>query len=123
MIGISVAHKQIINTNIINRKYSIMQVIPFRQFNGNMELQPSKIIRIESSSNYSRVFFTNHPPLLVCKILQWFEDLLPSEGFVRVHRSHLVNRAFIAERPDKKYLLLENGQVVPVSRRRRKAVR
>ncbi len=98
-----------------------MQVIPLRQNSGNIDLFPPHIIRIESSSNYSRVFFTNRSPLVVCKILQWFEDLLPPEGFVRVHRSHLVNRSFIAERPAEHYLLLENGQVVPVSRRRRKA--
>jgi two-component system, LytTR family, response regulator len=97
-----------------------MQVIPLRQNSGNVDLFPAQIVRIESSSNYSRVFFTNRPPLLVCKILQWFEDLLPEESFVRVHRSHLVNRAFIAERPNKMYLLMQNGQVVPVSRRKRK---
>ncbi len=97
-----------------------MQEIPLRQGAKKFDLHPSHIIRIESSSNYSRVFFTNRPPLLVCKILQWFEDMLPMESFVRVHRSHLVNRSFIAERPSEHYLLLENGQVVPVSRRRRK---
>lgn len=99
-----------------------MQIIPLRQSCGRIDLHPTHIIRIESSRNYSRVFFTNRPPLLVCQILQWFEDLLPVESFVRVHRSHLVNRAFIMERPDETYLLMENGQVVPVSRRRRKAV-
>jgi two-component system LytT family response regulator len=100
-----------------------MQVIPLRQNSGNIDLFPSQIVRIESSSNYSRVFFTNRPPLLVCKILQWFEDLLPMESFVRVHRSHLVNKAFIAARPNETYLLLQNGQVVPVSRRRKGVVK
>lgn len=99
-----------------------MQVIPLRQNSGNIDIFPAHIVRIESSSNYSRVFFTNRPPLLVCKILQWFEDLLPVESFVRVHRSHLVNRAFIAEQPAATYLLLQNGQVVPVSRRKRGVV-
>jgi two-component system LytT family response regulator len=99
-----------------------MQEIPLRQGCGYISLQTAQIVRIESSSNYSRVFFTNRSPLVVCKILQWFEDLLPPEGFVRVHRSHLVNRSFIAERPAENYLLLENGQVVPVSRRRKKVM-
>jgi two-component system LytT family response regulator len=57
--------------------------------------------------------------LVVCQILQWFENLLPVENFVRVHRSHLVNRAFITERPAETYLLLQNGETIPVSRRRR----
>lgn len=99
-----------------------MQVIPLRQSRGDIDLHPAYIIRIESSSNYSRVFFTDRPPLLVCKILQWFEDLLSCQSFVRVHRSHLVNRAFIAARPSDTYLVLQNGQVVPVSRRRKKVV-
>jgi two-component system LytT family response regulator len=97
-----------------------MQPIYVKHVAGTSQLHPADIIRVESSSNYSRVFFTNRPPLVVCKILQWFEDLLPPEGFVRVHRSHLVNRAFIAERPAETYLLLQGGQVVPVSRRRKK---
>lgn len=79
-----------------------MQVIPLRQSCGRINLYPSNIVRIESSSNYSRVFFTNRPPLLVCQILQWFENLLPVESFVRVHRSHLVYRAFIMELPAEK---------------------
>jgi hypothetical protein len=33
-----------------------------------------------------------------------------------------VNRAFIADRPSETYLLLQGGQVVPVSRRRKKVV-
>lgn len=99
-----------------------MQVIPLRQSCGDIDLHPAHIIRIESSSNYSRVFFTNRPPLLVCKILQWFEDMLCGETFVRVHRSHLVNRAFITDRPSDTYLVLQNGQVVPVSRRRKKVM-
>ncbi len=99
-----------------------MQVIALRQGRGNIDLHPAQIVRIESSSNYSRIYFNNRPPLLVCKVLQWFEDLLPDENFVRVHRSHLVNRKYISAQPNESYLLLENGQLVPVSRRRRKVV-
>ncbi len=96
-----------------------MQVIPLRQSCGRIDLHPTHIIRIESSRNYRRVFFTNRPPLLVCQILQWFEDLLPDDAFVRVHRSYLVNRTFIVERKAETYLLLQNGEPIPVSRRRR----
>ncbi len=99
-----------------------MQAFPLRHSTGKIKLIPAQIIRIESSSNYSRIHFTNRSPLLVCKILQWFEDLLPNEDFVRVHRSHLVNRSYISAQSGDHYLLLEGGELVPVSRRRRKAV-
>ncbi len=96
-----------------------MQIIPLRQTSGRIDLNPAHIVRIESSRNYSRVFFTNRPSLLVCQILQWFEDLLPDDAFLRVHRSHLVNRAFIMERTAETFLLMQNEECIPVSRRRR----
>lgn len=100
-----------------------MQVIPLRQRCGSIDLHPAQIVRIEGSSNYSRVFFIKGPSLLVCQILKWFEDLLPAGLFIRVHRSHLVNRAFITERPAETYLVLLNGETIPVSRRKRKVVK
>ncbi len=96
-----------------------MQAIPLLQSTGKMKLIPAQIIRIESSSNYSRIYFTHRSPLLVCKILQWFEDLLPGEDFVRVHRSHIINRAFISAQPNESILILQGEEVVPVNRRRK----
>ena len=103
-------------------KNQTMQIIPLQQMSGQINVHPAQIVRIESSSNYSRIFFINRAPLVVCKILQWFEDLLPVETFARVHRSHLVNRAFITDLSDENYLQLQNGETIPVSRRKRKAV-
>jgi len=49
----------------------------------------NQIIRIEAASSYSRIYFADGNKLLTSKVLHWFEDLLPQEMFVRVHRSHL----------------------------------
>lgn len=81
-----------------------------------------QIIRVESLSNYSKVYSTHARPFVVSKVLHWFEDQLPPELFARVHRSHLINRQFIANRPAHTSVLLQNGDLIPVSRRKQGAV-
>ena len=79
------------------------------------------IIRIESSSYYSKLFLINRPPLLVTRLLKDFEDILLPYHFFRVHNSHLVNLRYIRKfvRGDGGQVYLENGDVVDVSRRRK----
>ena len=79
------------------------------------------IIRIESSSNYSKVFLANKQPILVTRLLKDFEDILLPHHFFRVHHSHLVNLQYITRyiRGEGGQVVLENGDVVDVSRRKK----
>src|SRR4051812_1875570 len=43
------------------------------------------IIRVESSTNYSRIYLTNKQPLLVTKLLKDFEEILTPYRFFRIH--------------------------------------
>ena len=81
---------------------------------------PENIIRIEASSNYSKIYFSNAKPMIVAKVLHWFEDQLPQQMFARVHRSHLVNKMFMLQLngAKNKMLLLNNGESIAVSRRK-----
>ena len=45
--------------------------IPFDR--GIRMVQAEKIIRIESLSNYSKIFIVSGYPITVAKMLQWFE--------------------------------------------------
>jgi len=54
-----------------------------------------QILRIESSSNYSRLFLLDGKNLLVTRLLKDFEDLLTPYRFYRVHHSHLINLNYI----------------------------
>ena len=56
---------------------------------------PSDIIRLEAKSAYTLVYFDGQPPFTVSKVLKTFEELLRPYGFVRTHRSYLVNRLFV----------------------------
>ena len=89
---------------------------------GKPYLQYDQIVRIEAMSNYSKVYFTNSYPQVFAKVLQWFQEQLPAEKFARVHRSHLVNSAFMLETQksgNNASLLLSNGDVVAISRRKK----
>jgi two-component system, LytTR family, response regulator len=77
------------------------------------------IVRVEANSNYSKIFFCNEQPLTVAKVLHWFEDKLSNDFFVRIHRTHLVNRHFVASIEDKSLIHLFTGETFQISRRRR----
>lgn len=79
------------------------------------------IIRIESSSNYSRIFLTDGRQMLVTRLLKDFEELLLPYRFYRVHHSHLINLAYIRKyiRGEGGQVVLHNGDTVDVARRKK----
>jgi two-component system, LytTR family, response regulator len=78
------------------------------------------IIRCEAVSNYTRVYFTNGSPLLVCKTLLYFERRLATAGFIRIHRGELVNREFVAKYKRCGVLWLTDGSQLMVSKRKKR---
>jgi two-component system LytT family response regulator len=78
------------------------------------------IIRIQSISNYSKIYFAdNSHPLTVAKVLHWFEETLPVEMFLRTHRTHLVNRQHIQNVILSSQIMhLSNGEQISISKRR-----
>lgn len=84
-------------------------------------LQIKQIIRIESSSNYSKLFLQNGQHLVVTRQLKDFEELLQDYRFYRVHHSHLINLNYIAKyvRGDGGQITMRNGDMIDVSRRKK----
>lgn len=90
---------------------------------GSFLIDINTIVRIEASSNYSKIYFSNGKMLLTAKVLKWFEEKLPWENFTRLHRSHLVNNGFLHfHQSTGNAFELQNGKVIQVSRRRKKLV-
>lgn len=83
-----------------------------------------EIIRCESDNYYTMFYFTNGKRLLVSKTLKEHEELLGEHNFIRPHKSHLVNVKFIKSylKSDGGKILLENGDKVPVSRRKKEHI-
>jgi len=87
-------------------------------------LYTRQIVRCESDNNYCYFFLDNGEKLLVSRPIYEFEPLLTDYGFIRCHQSHLINKQHVRSwmREDGGYLLLDNGDTVPVSRARKEAV-
>jgi two-component system LytT family response regulator len=83
---------------------------------------PSQIVRLEGESNYTRFYFTDQRPLVISHTLKDYEDILAEHDFIRVHKSHLVNKTFIKHFDKEGYLRLTDGSQISVSRRRREEV-
>jgi two-component system LytT family response regulator len=77
------------------------------------------IIRLESESNYTIFHLANKQKLVASRTLKDFESLLEPNGFVRIHRSSMVNLAHLQEyfRGEGGSVLMSDGSEVEVSRR------
>ena len=75
-----------------------------------------------STPNYTRFYFTNRRPILVSKTLKEYEDLLLPHNFVRVHKSHMVNKQHIETLTPDGRLVLNGDTFIEISRRRKEAV-
>ncbi len=77
----------------------------------------SNVIRVKALSNYSKLYFSNGKVLVVSKVLRWFEHAL-AENFMRIHRTHLVNKNFIDEYMNDGRIRMHTGECIEVSRRK-----
>ncbi len=89
---------------------------------GIFSVHPADIIRLEASSNYTFIHFTNRRPLLIARVLKEFEQLLGSFGFIRIHRRHLVNTAHISHVDAMGSVVMRDASRAGVSRRKRRVV-
>ncbi|MDO9510673.1 MAG: LytTR family DNA-binding domain-containing protein [Bacteroidales bacterium] len=82
------------------------------------------VIRLESDKNYTIFYLQNREPIIVTRSLKEFEKSFMEYGFVRVHKSHIVNRMYVVSyhaSPDS-HLLLNNDSIIPVSIRKKSAL-
>ena len=79
------------------------------------------IIRCESDSSYTMFFLQDGRKIIVSKVLKEYDELLKDSGFIRVHKSHLINMNFITsyEKSNGGYILMKDKAEVPVSVRKK----
>lgn len=89
---------------------------------GHFFFNAADIVRLEASSNYTNIYFTNKKKMLTSKVLKEFAAVLEPMGFVRTHRTHLVNRQYIAFVSNEGNVVMKDESVAEISRRMRSGV-
>ncbi len=80
---------------------------------------PAEVICCTGINNYTQFFITDNTCITVSRTIKEFEELLSDHGFIRTHKSHLVNTSFIRQVKNENMLLLQNGHTIEISRRKR----
>jgi len=92
--------------------------------NRRQTVQFDQIVRLEADVNYTLIYFCDGSQLLVARTLKRFYNQLPASDFIRAHRKHVVNRAFVGSLSSAGYSLqLLTGETIGISRRKLANVR
>jgi two-component system LytT family response regulator len=97
--------------------------IAFPLADGILFVAVEELILLAAERMYTRVYTKNDGVFIVSKPLKFFtENLDQSKAFFRPHRSYLINLQCIKKYVNKDggYLLMDNGEVVSVSKDRKK---
>ncbi|MCY7292667.1 MAG: LytTR family transcriptional regulator [Ferruginibacter sp.] len=91
--------------------------------NGTVLISTEEIIRCQASSNYTWFYFKDKTPLLIAKTLGIYAHFLEENDFIRIHQSHVINRAYINRMDANGEIWLTDGTKYVVSKRRKKMVK
>jgi len=84
-------------------------------------LEVNNIIRCEADRSYTYFFVNEQKKHIVSQPMKEFEEMLKEHGFVRIHKSHLINMSYIDsfDKADGGYIILKDKTEIPVSRRKK----
>jgi len=99
-----------------------MQRIVLPQLTGFIVVPVHEVLYAQADDNYSIIHLKDGKKHVVSKTLKFFDDLLSDLGFMRVHKSHLVNMGEITEYKKGKtgQVQLSNGAWLDISMQRKK---
>lgn len=88
---------------------------------GFQVVELNDILYAEAAGNYTNFYFTNDPLICTSKPIHEYEELLADAGFVRIHKSYLVNLLHVKEylKGEGGSVILSNGKEVEVARRKK----
>jgi len=98
--------------------------VPLSLNNKIVLIEPDNILYCKSDGSYTTVFMRDKTEYLVSKNIKHIEDLLPSDTFIRIHKSYIVNLNEIKEliKQGSGEIVLSNDKIIPISRSHRKRV-
>jgi len=78
------------------------------------------IIKCSSEGNYTTFYLNNKQKIVISKTLKEYDNLLSDYGFLRIHRSHLININYIEKySKENSILYMKDNSQIPVSYRKK----
>jgi len=97
--------------------------IIINSIDGAVFIKASEIIKLESESNYTIIYLEDSRKIMASKTLSFFEEILDSYNFMRIHRSFIINLTKIMniQNNEGNYsATMYDNSYVEVSRRKKK---
>jgi len=113
-------HAQVLLENIRDTRQNQKIMLPTLE---GFEIVTIKtIIYCEAVDNFTRFYFETGNPLLICRTLKYFEELLKEYNFLRIHRSFLINPEYVTRYSKGKggYVTMKNNRELEISPNKKK---
>lgn len=110
------------NEPIKTSNYNINSTIMILIDSKPQKIKLNEIIYIEAMEDYSKIFLSGNKKIIAKKLIKEWENLLPAENFIRIHRSTIISLDYV-ERFEKwfnsayKVFMKELKEPLVVSRR------
>lgn len=104
------------------RQYQLMQAaaerpaatsIFVRSEYKTLQIDIERILYVESRSEYVRIVTDSGRPVMTLSSLRSYEEKLPADRFLRIHRSYIVNLSRIVA-VERKHVVLPQDHVLPI---------
>lgn len=110
------AHTSVLLENIRSANSQQLKIVLPLQ-DGFEVVSVKDIVHCRANDNFTDFHFVSKSKKMICRTLKFYEDLLTDSGFLRVHKSHLVNLDHIVKYTKGKggQLTMSDGTNVEVS--------
>lgn len=121
--SLNVAQAKVIKENKSIDNPKIRKII-LPLIDGFEVVKVEEIVCCTAHDNFTDFHFINKPKMMICRTLRHYEELLSDAGFMRVHKSHVVNLDHVVKYARGKggELHLSNGMDIPVSPQKKDAL-
>ncbi|MFZ1514632.1 MAG: LytTR family DNA-binding domain-containing protein [Saprospiraceae bacterium] len=103
------------------RKSKFVNKIALKNSDGLTFISLNDIVFVEADSAYSIFHMVSQKKIVISRTLSYVEELLDDPGFFRVHKSYIINLAYVENyiRGDGGEIIMSNGVSIALSRNKK----
>jgi two-component system LytT family response regulator len=107
--------------NVQQRKSLQTMKLCIPSLKGFQVVELGEILYAEAAGNYTNFYFAGQHPICTSKPIHEYEELLADAGFVRIHKSYLINLLHVKEyvKGEGGSVILSNKKELEVARRKK----